>query len=101
MQALEKIIPIALVIFLASPAVAEDVEENKHKRRGPPAVAIEACVAAVDGDACSFESRHGDSLSGECFTAREQELVCRPEGGRPKLRRKDGERRDEDTAESE
>ena len=94
-------IPVALVIFLASPAVAEDVEDKQYERRGPPVAAIEACVATIDGDACSFKSRRGDSLSGVCFTTREQKLVCRPDGARLRFRRKDVEDSNEGTTEDE
>jgi hypothetical protein len=89
MQALVKFVPMALTIFLASTAVAEDTNEKQHKRHGPPPVAIDACVAAIDGDQCSFDGRHGDTLSGQCATSREDVLACRPEGGPPRLQRHD------------
>jgi hypothetical protein len=101
MHTLEKIVPMALAVFVVSTAVADTAEEGKHKRRGPPAVAFEACAAAIDGDACAFDGRHGDALSGICLTGREQELVCRPDGAPPRLRRKDPDDRYEDAIESE
>ena len=67
-------------LVLSSTAFAGELHEKKGKRHGPPPVAIEACVAAVDGDACSFEGRHGDALSGQCATDKEEVLACRPEG---------------------
>ena len=95
MRTLVKFIPMALTIILASTAVAEDTNEKQHKRHGPPQVAIDACVAAIDGDQCSFDSRHGDTLSGQCATSREEVLACRPEGGPPRLHRHDRGQSDE------
>ena len=56
-------------------------------RGGPPPEAIDACADLSDRDACTFEGRRGDSVTGVCFTPpREEELACRPEGGPPNER---------------
>jgi len=68
-----------------------DGDQRRGKRRGPPAVALEACSGSADQEACSFEGRRGDQLSGTCEVKREQ-LVCVPEGHRESERR----RRDDD-----
>ncbi len=62
-------------LVLSSTTFAGELHEGKGKRHGPPPVAIEACAAAVDGDACSFEGRQGDALSGQCATDKEEILA--------------------------
>lgn len=54
-------------------------------RGGPPPEAIEACDNAAEGDACSFEGRRGDVISGACVVPPrgEASLLCMPEGGPP------------------
>jgi hypothetical protein len=87
---------LAAAIFLfsisasAKPGEA-DGDRRQAKRRGPPAVALEACSESADQDPCSFEGRNGDQLSGTCEVKREQ-LACVPEGHRERKR----ERRDDD-----
>jgi len=73
----------SLFLAFAMPAFAEgeDGEGKRRRRHRPPGVAIEACSASADQDACSFEGRRGGTLSGTCETMREQ-LVCVPEGHR-------------------
>ena len=88
-----------VAVLAASVSYADDEREQKPDRRGPPPVAIEACAAAVDGDACSFEGRRGDALQGECVTDREEILACRPDKAPPRLRRRDEQQPEEvDTA---
>ncbi len=52
---------------------------GERQRRGPPAVALEACSAAIEGDACSFASREGTQLQGSCAAHGDKPLACRPE----------------------
>lgn len=66
-------------------AAAEGDERRGH--RGPPPEALEACAAQIEGDACSFEGRRGESLQGVCFVPRDGELACRPEGAPPRRQR--------------
>ena len=72
-------------LLLTSTAIAESDEDNKPRRehRGPPEVALEACANLVQGDACSFEGRRGESLEGSCEAPDDKPLACRPAGGRP------------------
>ncbi len=91
MKTVVKTAAVALALVVAGPVFAENANDKKQERRGPPLVAIEACAAAVDGDSCSFEGRRGEALSGQCVTDREEVLACRPEGGPPKLRQREGE----------
>ena len=56
-------------------------------RGGPPPEAIDACTDLSEGDACTFEGRRGDSLTGVCFAPPgEEKLACKPEGGPPEER---------------
>ncbi len=58
-------------------------ENQDAERRGPPRVAVEACANAVQGDACTFEGRRGESLQGTCWAPQDKPLACRPEGAPP------------------
>jgi hypothetical protein len=49
-------------------------------RRGPPPQAIEACANLSEGDACTFDGRNDEELTGVCFAPSEAELACKPEG---------------------
>lgn len=70
-------------LFFVATAQSQEGDHPKGERRGPPPVAIEACVAAVDGDVCSFAGRRGDALSGVCVIGRNDVLACQPERRRP------------------
>ncbi|MEL7447867.1 MAG: hypothetical protein AAFN78_01580 [Pseudomonadota bacterium] len=61
----------------------EDSGNREGERRGPPRVAVEACASAVQGDACSFEGRRGESLQGTCWAPQDKPLACKPEGAPP------------------
>lgn len=76
-----KLAILAVLLTFSSSLIAHETgsDEKKEKRRGPPAVAIEACVAAVEGDACSFISPWSeDEVTGICVVRREQ-TVCKPD----------------------
>jgi len=65
-------------------------------RRGPPPEALQACVGASQGQACSFAGRQGETVTGTCEIPRANELVCFREGGPPRHgRRGDGQERAE------
>ena len=83
-------IPASLSLAVATPALSQDAPDGQRDRRGPPPVAIEACSAAVEGDACLFEGRRGEALEGMCVVSREEVLACRPDG-RPPHPRQGGE----------
>ena len=70
------------------PGFAQEDGERRGERRGPPPEALEACTAAVEGDACSFTGRRGEDLQGMCAVTREESLACRPEGVRPPQHRR-------------
>ena len=81
---------VATLLFsiLASAEPGEtDGDQRRGKRRGPPAVALDACSESAEQDACSFEGRNGDQLTGICEVKREQ-LACVPEGHRERERRR-------------
>ena len=64
--------------LVASIAHAE-AKNNKERPKGPPPEAIEACRDKSEGDSVSFESRRGDTVTGECKLIEDQ-LVAVPEG---------------------
>jgi hypothetical protein len=79
-----------LAITVAWPAFAER-SDGRRERRGPPAVAIEACTDAAAGDSCSFIGRRDDELTGTCESRREM-IVCVPEGHDARHRQRGGDR---------
>lgn len=87
---LTTLVIISASLLIWTNAFAAEDDEGKKKRRGPPAVALEACSALVAGDPCSFENRRGNTLDGECAERRTEELVCRPNDHEERrLRRKE------------
>ncbi len=76
---------VLVMAALSGVAVADRANDApRGERRGPPAVAVEACAAAVQGDVCSFEGRESETVNGTCETPpRNDGLVCFPEGGPP------------------
>ena len=81
------LIALAAVTFISGATYAQSDQESnpRSEHRGPPPVAFEVCSSSVQGDPCSFEGRHGDTLQGNCDTPPEQTaLACKPEGGPPK-----------------
>ena len=70
------------------PANAEPGERD-GRRGGPPQEAFDACVALVEGDACSFSGDRGDA-EGTCVVPPrgEETLVCAPSDGGPDLERR-------------
>lgn len=72
-----------LLLAGAAYADSDQQERSRGEHRGPPEVALQACAAAVQGDACSFEGRGGEQLQGTCFAPEDKPLACKPEGGRP------------------
>ena len=82
--------------LFAATGHAEDGQKGQRDgRRGPPQVALDACVTKVARDACSFTGRNEEELSGICFAPAERDLACRPEGHD----RRQGRRRAQDSAE--
>lgn len=82
-----KILALTLAIVMGSlvlttAVVAHPVKES-GKRHGPPIEALNACQNIDIGDACSFIGRHKDSLTGQCFETRDQQIACKPEGYEP------------------
>ncbi|MEM7284182.1 MAG: hypothetical protein AAF438_21465 [Pseudomonadota bacterium] len=58
--------------------------DTGDKVRKPPAVAVAACEAQVEGDQCAFVGRHEDDLSGTCRVVKEDVLACVPEYHKPR-----------------
>ncbi len=54
---------------------------QRGEQNGPPQEAIDACDGKSDGDSVSFETPHGDTVSGTCAEINNQ-LVAVPENGR-------------------
>ena len=76
-----KLTILATLLALSTSLAAYDAngEGRKGKRKGPPAVAIEACAAAVEGDTCSFvHPRSEEEITGVCVVKREQS-ICKPD----------------------
>lgn len=73
-------IAVAMAALVSGHVLADETAgerpEREHGR--PPKVAVEACAAAVPGDACSFEGRQGEQLDGSCFAPEGKPLACRP-----------------------
>jgi hypothetical protein len=81
---------LVLATFLSVPGFAEKLGSNhqvgqdkqsgpKGKRRGPPPEALAACKGKSSGTECSFQSPHGDNVSGTCFAPKtDLPLGCRP-----------------------
>ena len=71
---------VLLNALLASAALADDDGDRSQggERRGPPEAALAACSAAVQGDPCSFQGRHEESLDGTCEAPEGKPLACRP-----------------------
>jgi len=67
------------VLFLLSSvqntALAQD---GGRRRQGPPPEAYTACEGKSEGDTASFESPHGDTVTGTCVQE-DDRLVLRPD----------------------
>lgn len=60
------LLPVALTLtILSHTSFAE--EHKKNKRKGPPTVAIEACINTSEGATCEFIGRHGKTRQGICL----------------------------------
>lgn len=80
------LIALTAVTFISGATYAQSDQESKPRgeHRGPPPVAFEACSNLVQGDPCSFEGKHDDTVQGNCDTPPEQTaLACKPEGSPP------------------
>jgi len=78
---------VTLCLLGVSTAWAQEQGKRgpERGREGPPPEAIEACEGQSEGDACSFQTPHGE-LEGTCRTPpRQDTLACvpkdHPEGG--------------------
>ena len=64
--------------------------QGKARRgnRQPRQEAFDACVNQSEGDACSFENRRGETMTGTCITPPrgEESLVCLPDNFKGKGR---------------
>lgn len=82
---------LMLTAFISTPVFAEklgsnhqvgqpsDNQSQKGKRWGPPAEALAACKGKAAGAECSFQSPHGDNVSGTCFAPKSDlPLGCKP-----------------------
>ena len=69
---------VAVLLLTLALASAAHADGDRRGRRGPPAVAIDACESSAEGAACSFVGRHDNELTGTCETIREM-MVCVPE----------------------
>ena len=75
-----ELLAIAALLMAGATQAENDTSGSSERgqRRGPPAEAIDACAALVEGDACSFTGRCDQEVSGSCATGRMDELVCKP-----------------------
>ncbi|BDX04851.1 hypothetical protein [Planctobacterium marinum] len=76
-----KLVMAVLFSVLAGQVVAKPGKQE-GQRKGPPPEAIEACANLQEGDAVTFETRRGDTLSGTCMMINDQ-LAAVPEGHKP------------------
>lgn len=72
--------PIATILFIVASAT---VEVAMARMPGPPPEAVEACATQSTGAQCSFSSRGGDTVTGQCSETPKGEMACMPEGGPP------------------
>lgn len=70
-----------MVVVLVTPVWAGD-DNRRGRPKQPPAEALEACSAQIEGDACSFVGRREETVSGVCLVVPEEQLACVPEGHR-------------------
>lgn len=81
MQVGQYMLMTLMVAVLLTPVWAGD-DNRRGRPKQPPAEALEACSAQIEGDACSFVGRREKTLSGVCLVVPEEQLACVPEGHR-------------------
>lgn len=68
---------LTMLLLFVSAAQAQDRGRRQH---GPPPEAYAACEGKSEGDTASFESPHGDTVTGTCVQERNgDQLVLRPD----------------------
>ncbi len=77
-----KLTKVALAIFLSC---ALNAWATPPQGKAPPPEAIEACEGKSEGEAVTFETRHGHTLSATCQTI-ENQLAAVPEKHRRKAK---------------
>ena len=70
--------PVLLLLALSHPPGGGEGPDG-DRPPPPPPEAIDSCADKSSGDACSFEGREGETLSGTCFSpSSDLPLACRP-----------------------
>ena len=71
---------LCLSLFAAQLAIAQQNEQGRGERRGPPQEAFAACADLSEESQCSFQGKRGEALSGTCIVPPrgEASLVCAP-----------------------
>lgn len=82
MMNLKSKLVVAVLFSVLAGQVAAKPRKQEGQRKGPPPEAIEACANLQEGDAVTFETRRGDTLSGTCMMIDDQ-LAAVPEGHKP------------------
>jgi hypothetical protein len=82
MMNLKSKLVVAVLFSVLAGQVAAKPGKQEGQRKGPPPEAIEACANLQEGDAVTFETRRGDTLSGTCMMIDDQ-LAAVPEGHKP------------------
>ncbi len=74
-------IPALIVSLLLSFMAQPGADRPGGERPGhPPREAVDACEDLEAGEACAFEGRDQENVTGTCFTPDEEKpLACRPD----------------------
>lgn len=73
---------IALVITSTTTTSIASPADRGDRRPGPPQEAIDACKDKAEGDAASFVSSLGDTITGICKTMKSEKFLI-PDGHHP------------------
>ena len=77
---------LALLLGLTAAAAIAHADGKRKPPCHPPPEAVDACDGRASGDACSFETPDGDTLSGSCFkpddAPGDAPLACKPNDAR-------------------
>lgn len=71
---------LCIVLSTSHLALAQQSDQGRGERRGPPQQAFTACAELSAESQCSFQGKRGETLSGTCIVPPqgEESLVCAP-----------------------
>ena len=79
---IKSLVPLMMVVMMAVAACANNEQNGRGNKQGPPPEAFKACEGKAVGDSVSFAGRRGEALKATCQSIDDQ-LVAVPEGHRP------------------